>query len=297
MDAEYAEAEQDEALPASATPARAAAPVDLDLAPDDEEPQAPAASAEEEPDMTPFSLADLGLSEEEINALGLGEAEAPEPAVSAAPAQSAEEPEPVASEEPAEANLTPFSLSELGLSSDEIASLGLGVAEPPEAPVPPAEPEAELAEPEPALEALTAEPEAEVAEPEPAPAAPVVAPAAGAQPPAEQSALTGNDVIDAFLRQLDAEPENDVLRLAVARVVGQIGLYDLAVKQYRQLIKQNRQLDRVTSEIEDLIAYNSDHKLLQALHRALGDAYSKQGRLREAVDAYSWTLGGAQGSR
>lgn len=250
--------------------------------------------------MTPFSLADLGLSEEEINALGLGEAE---PVV---PTASAEAPEPAAPSEPAEPQLTPFSLSELGLSEDEIASLGLGVEAPAEQVAEPEAPAEQVAEPEPEAPAeQVAEPEApaeQVAEPAPAPEAPAepaaAAPAAAkAQPPAEQPALTGNDVIDAFLRQLDAEPENDVLRLAVARVVGQIGLHELAVKQYRHLIKQNRQLDRVTSEIEDLIAYNSDQKLLQALHRALGDAYSKQGRLREAVDAYSWTLGGAQGSR
>jgi hypothetical protein len=29
----------------------------------------------------------------------------------------------------------------------------------------------------------------------------------------------------------------------------------------------------------------------------LGDAYTKQGRFREAVDEYSWTLGGPRGTR
>ena len=68
--------------------------------------------------MTPFSLSDLGLSDDEINALGLDE-----------PAAPAEPPAP------AEPAITPFSLSELGLSDDEIASLGLGE------PAAPAEPD------------------------------------------------------------------------------------------------------------------------------------------------------------
>jgi hypothetical protein len=46
-----------------------------------------------------------------------------------------------------------------------------------------------------------------------------------------------------------------------------------------------------------MIAYSDDTALLTGLHRALGDAFTKQGRLREAVDAYSWTLGGPRGAR
>jgi tetratricopeptide (TPR) repeat protein len=117
-------------------------------------------------------------------------------------------------------------------------------------------------------------------------------PAAAAQP-----VTTGNDVLDAFLRQLDADPENDVLRLSVARVVSQIGMVDLAAKQYRHLVRHNRQLDSVVGELQDLIANNDDQHLLQTLHRVLGDAYSKQGRLREAIEEYSWTLGGPRGAR
>ncbi len=64
--------------------------------------------------MTPFSLSDLGLNEEEIAALGLGETPAAEPA---AP-------------EPDEPVMTPFSLSDLGLTADEIAALEGGEAPP-----------------------------------------------------------------------------------------------------------------------------------------------------------------------
>jgi hypothetical protein len=37
--------------------------------------------------------------------------------------------------------------------------------------------------------------------------------------------------------------------------------------------------------------------LMQRLHRTLGDAYTKQGRFREAIEEYSWTHGGPRGAR
>jgi hypothetical protein len=243
--------------------------------------------------MTPFSLSELGLSEDEINALGLGEpAATPEP-----------------SQPPAEPEMTPFSLSELGLSEDEINSLDLGessgVAEvaPPDIP-------AETAEPQ--QEPQMAPSGAKAGEPEqPAPPstpieAPAAAPVATPQPrtpaPAagrgdEAPVYTGNDIVDTFLRQLEAEPEDDVLRISLARIGWQIGIPDLAVQQYKYLIKHNRSLDQVVDEINDLLSDSDEEKLMQRLHRVLGDAYTKQGRFREAVTEYSWTLGGPRGAR
>ncbi|NJO83301.1 MAG: tetratricopeptide repeat protein [Blastochloris sp.] len=66
----------------------------------------PAVPDSTEPELTPFSFADLGLSEEEIAALNAASAPGDE-----SPSGSAE-PE-----------LSPFSLEELGLSADEISSL------------------------------------------------------------------------------------------------------------------------------------------------------------------------------
>jgi hypothetical protein len=260
-----------------------------------ERPAESEATAANEPDMTPFSLSELGLSDDEIAALGLGEAPVSEPAA---------EPEATAANEP---DMTPFSLSELGLSDDEIAALGLGeapVSEP--AAEPPAEPEAPTM---PAIEATPPPSETAAFEEEQHPAAetpaadigsvatvPVTPPAAPAmphlpRPPAagdEELAATGNDILDAFLQQLHAEPENDVLRLSVARVSGQIGQTELAVRQYKYLIKHNRLLSDVVQELQELIEYSEERRVLQQLHRVLGDAYSKQGKLREAVEAYSW---------
>jgi hypothetical protein len=262
-----------------------------------------------EPEMTPFSLSELGLSEDEINALGLGE-----------PAAA---PEPTATPEP---EMTPFSLSDLGLSEDEINALDLGEASG-GADAAPSDLPAEIEEPEqeaqvapsgaeavePAQPAQPTAP-AEASEPEPAQPAqpsrpietPAAAPAAAPQPrtptPAagrgdEAPIYTGNDIVDTFLRQLEAEPEDDVLRISLARIGWQIGIPDLAVQQYKYLIKHNRSLDQVVDEINDLLSDSDEEKLMQRLHRVLGDAYTKQGRFREAVNEYSWTLGGPRGAR
>ena len=325
MDAEYEE--EDYAQPEMSAPSepRASYPRDLDLVSDDFDvpvggaaPQ-PEPPASDEPDMTPFSLADLGLSDEEIAALGLGGAQpaATEPVAEETPASdepnlapfslselglsdeeisslgpSGTQPalsEPAPAETPAsdEPDLTPFSLSELGLSNNEISSFGLDDTVP-EAPVAPVEETPVMPTP-PAPEP--------VAPPVPIAQAPAVAAASAPSLVPASGQPTGNDVLDAFLRQLDADPQNDVLRISVARVIGQLGMAELALKQYRYLIKNSSMLDQIVGELQDMIAYSDDNALLTGLHRALGDAYTKQGRLREAVDAYSWTLGGPRGAR
>ncbi|MFN8479465.1 MAG: tetratricopeptide repeat protein [Kouleothrix sp.] len=349
MDAEYAE---DEAYPYTEESApsepRTPYPRDLDLMTDEFDVPVGAAPVEpvaEVPDMTPFSLADLGLSDAEIAALGLGEAEA------ALPTPEPVTPEPT-SEEP---NLTPFSLAELGLSEDEIASLGLADPAAPTATEEPVQPVAEMPAPEPMLDepaavaspsesavvepampdevaaeptvdattpiapevttdevveatasvapsdvaaSLPAEPTVPVVPPDVPAATPPVSVAPSTTPSTEgHTQLTGNEVLDAFFRQLEAEPNNDVLRLSIARVLGQLNMADPALKQYRFLVKNSSMLDQVVSELQDMIAYTDDVTLLKGLHRALGDAYSKQGRLKEAVDEYSWTLGGPRSAR
>jgi hypothetical protein len=133
--------------------------------------------------------------------------------------------------------------------------------------------------------------------PAPATPAPTIARPSRSDAGDEAPIYSGNEILDSYLHQLEAEPQNDVLRLSVARIGGQIGMADLAVQQYKYLIKRNRLLDQVVDELSDLISDSDDGQLLQRLHRTLGDAYSKQGRFREAVEEYSWTLGGPRGAR
>ena len=258
MDAEYAEEEAEEP----------SAQADEGLA------DLPAAlPREDEPAMTPFSLTDLGLSEDEIAALGLGEAAGTPPEPERGPAVTAEEPA-----------MTPFSLADLGLSEDEIA--GLGAAE---APVAPIVEEPAAPEPEPAPTPVAPP------EPEPVAAVPMAPPArpATGRMADEPPSSSGNDMLDAYVRRLEADPQNHMLRLSVARAGGQLGNPDFSIQQYRYLIKHNALLDMIVDDIQDLIADADERQLLKRLHRTLGDIYTKQGRLNEAMDEYSWTPAGS----
>jgi hypothetical protein len=276
----------------------------------------PAQPTDEEPVMTPFSLADLGLSEEEIAALGIGETT---PAELAAPAQeelpaleetsAVPEPEPAqpADEEPV---MTPFSLADLGLSEEEIATLGIGETTLPE-PAAPAQEELPALEepsavPEPAapaheelptLEETSAVPEPTVPaqeEPSPIPEPVVTAPAARSRAKADAPpAASGHTTLDTYVRRLEEAPQNHMLRLSVARAGAQLGMSDFAVKQYRFLIKQNALLDQIADDLQDLLVDADDRQLLTRLHRTLGDVYTKQNRIAEAMDEYSWTPAGS----
>ncbi len=216
-------------------------------------------SKSDEPEMTPFSLADLGLSEDEINSLDLGD--------SGPAAPTSDEPE-----------MTPFSLAELGLSEDEIAAIQE------------TEPEATAEEPASAISDPAAVAGAGLA------GAAIGGAASGAiagsgSAGGRSDENTGDPRIDMFLSRLATEPENHTLRLAVARASGNTGMIDLAIKQYRQLIKHTALLDQVVEDVTDLIDYAPDQKTAQRLYRLLGDIYTRQGDINRAIDAYSWPLG------
>ena len=69
---------------------------------------------------------------------------------------------------------------------------------------------------------------------------------ANPSPPVGPSTIS-NDILDNYLSLLEADPQNYALRLSVARVGGQIGMTDLAMQQYKQLIKRSELLDEVVS--------------------------------------------------
>jgi hypothetical protein len=99
---------------------------------------------------------------------------------------------------------------------------------------------------------------------------------------------TGNEEIDSYLRQLDSEPENYGLCLAIARVGLQTERFDMAFHHYKRLIHNHALLDEVVDDMHDFIGECGDRNLLQRLHRLLGDAYIKQKRFSEAIAAYNW---------
>jgi hypothetical protein len=100
-------------------------------------------------------------------------------------------------------------------------------------------------------------------------------------------------MLDGYVRRLEGDPQNHALRLSVARAGGQLGMSDFALQQYRYMIKQNLLLDQIEDDLQDLILDADDRQILRRLHRTLGDVYTKQGRLAEAIDEYSWTPAGS----
>ncbi len=310
LDAEYAEEETPLPVESALQPALNDMPSEEDL-------------------MRPFSLEELGLSDDEI-------------ALLAAAAAGQQENVPPPAEEP---SLTPFSLEELGLSDDEIAMISAAgstvetspvegpslspeepessgaevtqttrsaatsdVAPPPSATSeveafslidlePVAQPEATVPPQPPAQErkeapASVVPPTGAEKQPPPAKAAPIVATTMPpSPPPAAPKDLSAFPELQEYVRMLDSDPGNHILRLSIARVGGQVGMVELAMQHYRSLIKQNALLDEIVDDLSDMIAETSDISLLRKLHRTLGDAYSRQGRFRDAMREYSWIPG------
>ena len=286
--------------------------------------------SEEEDLMRPFSLEELGLSDDEIALLA------------AAAAEQQQENASLPAEEP---SLTPFSLEDLGLSDDEIAMIsaaGSAVETPlvKESSLLPEEPKLSSAEAvqidktaatpdvappssatskaeafsltdlEPVVETeatVTPQPPAQdrkeapasvvppiVTEKQPPPAVATPITAATSPPsslPAAPKDLSAFPELQEYVRMLDTDPDNHILRLSIARVGGQVGMIEFAMQHYRSLIKQNALLDEIVDDLSDMIAETSDISLLRKLHRTLGDAYSRQGRFRDAMREYSWIPG------
>ncbi len=258
----------------------------------------PSESADDDvPGMTSFSLADLGLNDEELALFDQGTSDQNENNQPYPAPDDAAPPSPFADTRALEGL---FAADEPGASVDEAEGSDTFQAEQPEAAgfsqddaVAPLILDDELAsaelagqEPEQALPADLpegAQPFAAIAE------APVsgVAPAPETEP---QVGGDGGDAMTAFLARLAADPENDALRLAVARMSQSMNDSAQAYEQYRLLIKRGRLLEEVVVDLQDTIAESDDPQMLRRLHRLLGDAYMKQNRIREAMDEYSWTL-------
>ena len=103
---------------------------------------------------------------------------------------------------------------------------------------------------------------------------------------------TGDEVLDEYLIQLQAEPDNYGMALALARVCAQTGRADLMAYTYKHLIRGSHALDMITEEVQELIGAIDDQAVEQQLYRVLGDAFSKLGRLRDAMAAYNHNFGG-----
>jgi len=244
--------------------------------------QEPHVSSDEEEQM-PFSLAELGIDAEQFTArpgsehnttpaadmplLGW-EPYAPELAApslgdaagtgqdSATPEHAVRVPAPPAQPP---GDTASFSLADLGLTDEEIAALDLN--------------DVELAQDETDRPAEHA-------------AAPL---ASTATAEATSNAIPAPNGLRTVFQQLDADPDNPSLRLAVARITIQSGDTGQALEHYRQLVRAEKLLDDVAGDLQDLLDEAGAPQLLRRLHRLLGDIYMKQNRVQEAMDQYSWT--------
>lgn len=102
--------------------------------------------------------------------------------------------------------------------------------------------------------------------------------------------ISENLAIDGYLRALQEDPENGVLRLSVARVAVQCRMYDTALTQYRYLIRNSVLLEDVVNDLRDVLTEIGEPQIRRECSRLLGNAYAKQNKVQEAVEAYRMTL-------
>ena len=253
-----------------------------------------------EPDMTPFSLSELGLSDDEIASLGI-ESSSNESDITFGDDQSlSSAPQSTNSFSSSDTlgvgdtgdDVHPFSFTELNLSDDIDSNtnqpdttskdIDLGAL------IPLDEQKDNISDQSnadlPRQGDLIQQPSSQNTQGH----------FAKIQPDSEQTDSSVSPELNMYMDRLAAEPDNHILRLSLARISGQIGSTDIAVQQYKQLIKNNVLLDEVVEDLQDLMVDvdQTDRRTLQRLHRTLGDAYSKQGRFQEAMEEYSWTFSG-----
>uniref|UniRef100_UPI00272E4912 RNA polymerase sigma factor region1.1 domain-containing protein n=1 Tax=Candidatus Chloroploca sp. Khr17 TaxID=2496869 RepID=UPI00272E4912 len=101
---------------------------------------------------------------------------------------------------------------------------------------------------------------------------------------------TGDTLLDDYLGQLDEEPDNHGLAMAIGHLCAQTNRPDIMTRAFKRVIRAGQGLEQIVSELETLMASVEEPAIKQPLTRLLGDAYSKQGRYTEAMQAYGATF-------
>lgn len=104
------------------------------------------------------------------------------------------------------------------------------------------------------------------------------------------SVVPDNMAMEGYLRALQDDPENAILRLSVARVAIQCRMYETALIHYRHLIRNSSLLEEITHDLHDILADVGEPQLRRDCSRLLGNAYARQSKVQEAVEAYRMTL-------
>lgn len=94
----------------------------------------------------------------------------------------------------------------------------------------------------------------------------------------------GAVVIASYVEQLRVEPQNNVLRLALARLGTRTGHYQLAFEQYEQLLAHNSLIEHLIDDLHELLGEHQVRHQIQRVQALLKEAYVFQGRYREAMN-------------
>lgn len=122
------------------------------------------------------------------------------------------------------------------------------------------------------------------AEPARLPAQPVKRPAPA---PALAAALPDDPRFESYRERLAADPADYTTRLSLARALREHGNPQASLPHYEMLVESTQLLDEVS---EDLSALATGPEAGADVHRILGDAYMRQGRLQQALDEYRTAL-------
>lgn len=102
---------------------------------------------------------------------------------------------------------------------------------------------------------------------------------------------SGDEVLDEYLLQLAAEPDNVALAMAIGRISAQTERPELMALAFKGVLREGVGVDELTEELEGLVGGVEGGLVRRQLYKLLGDAYSKQGRLRDAMTAYNNSFG------
>ena len=111
--------------------------------------------------------------------------------------------------------------------------------------------------------------------------------AAEARPKRALFAVPESEQLAAYRRRLAEAPDDHANRIALARALWALDDLPDSLAQYEALVEAGHHLPDV---VNDLSAFVEDHPAETRIHRMLGDAYLRRGRLKEALYSFRKAL-------
>jgi len=96
-----------------------------------------------------------------------------------------------------------------------------------------------------------------------------------------------SEELAAYRQRLAEAPDDHANRIALARALWALNEVPDSFAQYEALIEAGQYLPDV---VNDLSAFVEDHPAETRIHRLLGDAYLRRGRLKEALYSFRKAL-------